>query len=731
MKKLLIGLLFLLIGISCNSQEGLNLDFERIENGKPEGWEIFGNGAHKLSIDTVNVYSGKSSAVIEQQGDGANFKAWSYSIPAKYAGNKIKLTGYLKTQDVSEGWAGLWLRIDPSVGFDNMQNRGIKGTNDWKKYEIELDLKPDQARKIVFGGLLVGKGKMWLDDLDITIDGAPLEETKPRKLLPAEKDTVFNDGSKITFPKLEEDLIKDLELLGRIWGFLKYHHPNVGAGNYNWDFELFRFLPDYLKNDIPEQRDRLLSEWIEGYGEFPLCENCLDSAKEYFLKPDHNWIEQAKITTSLKQKLLHIQKNRHQGNHFYIGMVPNVGNPEFKNENAYENIPYPDDGYRLLALFRFWNIIQYYFPYKHLMDENWNHKLKEYIPVFLSAKNELEYELAVVQIIGNVQDTHANLWGGNNAIEDWKGKYYPPVHLGFVENQLTILDYYNPELKEKVGLEIGDIITKINGKNIFEIIEKRKRFYPASNEPTRLRDLSTDLLRSNELEVQISIIRDKEEKTKALALYERDSLNIYRWYRRDNEPSFKILDGNIGYITLKTIKQEDIEIIKDTFKTTKGIIIDIRNYPSTFVPFSLGSYFVEDNTPFVKFTKGNINNPGEFTFTESIRIPNSDQPYKGKLVVIVNELSQSQAEYTAMAFRSGLNTTIIGSTTAGADGNISSILLPGGLRTMISGIGVYYPDGKETQRIGIVPDVVVMPTIKGIKQGRDELLEKAIEIVNK
>lgn len=62
--------------------------------------------------------------------------------------------------------------------------------------------------------------------------------------------------------------------------------------------------------------------------------------------------------------------------------------------------------------------------------------------------------------------------------------------------------------------------------------------------------------------------------------------------------------------------------------------------------------------------------------------------------------------------------------------HISTIYLPGGLITMISGIGVYYPDGTETQRVGIVPDIEVKPTIEGIKNGKDELLEKAIEIIN-
>jgi len=52
--------------------------------------------------------------------------------------------------------------------------------------------------------------------------------------------------------------------------------------------------------------------------------------------------------------------------------------------------------------------------------------------------------------------------------------------------------------------------------------------------------------------------------------------------------------------------------------------------------------------------------------------------------------------------------------------------LPGGLSTMISGIGVFYPDKKPTQRIGIIPDVEVKPTIAGIRAGRDEVLEAAL-----
>lgn len=557
-------------------------------------------------------------------------------------------------------------------------------------------------------------------------------QTKKVQTFPADKDTEFNSGSNILFPELNEKVINDLELLGKIWGFLKYHHPQIGKGNYNWDYELFRILPIYLKANDIQQRDKILLNWIKKIGNIPTCKTCKETPPDAFLKPDFLWVENSNMSAYLKNKIKEIYTNRHQGEHFYIKMAPFVGNPEFLNEKSYSNMSYPDAGFRLLSLYRYWNMINYFFPNTYMTDKNWADVLKEYIPVFISAENRLEYELAAIQIIGDINDTHANLWGGREKIDSLRGKYYAPFRVEFIEKQLVVTDYYNPELKESAELEIGDVITHINEKSVEAIVEEVKKYYPASNEAARLRDISANMLRSNNKSINIQYVSAEQKNQKELFLFEKDHLNIYHWYKvNENEKCYKLLNEDIGYVTLATIKKEDVSEIKELFKDTKGIIIDIRNYPSTFVPFTLGSFFVSRFTPFAKFTNGNINNPGEFTFRKGDLIPRAKEAYRGKLVVLVNENTQSQAEYTAMAFRAGKNTTIIGSTTAGADGNVSTIFLPGGLRTMISGIGVYYPDGTETQRIGIVPDIYIEPTIDGIKNGRDELLEKAIEVIEK
>ncbi len=723
-----------LIGNSQNSKL-LNLDFEQHQNNYPTNWKDFGKPYYKIYTDSTSAISGNYSIVIENNETNSDFRALAIELPDNYNGKRISLSGYIKTENVTDGYAGLWMRIDPQIAFDNMNDNGISGTKDWKKYEITLPLDPENTDKIVFGGLLVGKGKMWIDNLQVSIDGKNLDSKKlkiyQKNFLPAELDKKFDSGSNIVFADLNSEKLNNLELLGKVWGFLKYHHPEIAKGSYNLDYELFRILPDYINVSNNQERDKLLNNWIEKYGTISKCKKCKSTTEDAVLKPNLSWIENYNLNESVKESIKEIYKNRNQGYNYYISLYDRVGNPDFTNENSYSDMKFPDDGFRLLALFRYWNMIEYFFPNKHLTDKKWDSVLTEYIPKFINAKNELEYELTVLQVIAEVNDTHANLSNGGDKISELRGNKFAPFRADFVENKYVVTDYYNSELSLKTNIKIGDIITHIDERTVQSIVDSLKAYYPSSNKSAMLRDMSSDLLRSTKSEIKLNFKSEDESKQQEIVLYDKEKLDMYNWYKiNEDEKCYKILEGNIGYITLANIEEDDIPKIKESFRDTKGIIIDIRNYPSTFVPFSLGSYFMTEPTSFVKFTQGNPDNPGEFTYVKGSKIGSDNTKYKGKLVILVNENSQSQAEYTAMAFHAVRNSKIIGSQTAGADGNISRISLPGGLSTVISGIGVYYPNGEETQRIGIVPDIMVKPTIEGIKNGKDEILEKAIQTIN-
>jgi len=193
--------------------------------------------------------------------------------------------------------------------------------------------------------------------------------------------------------------------------------------------------------------------------------------------------------------------------------------------------------------------------------------------------------------------------------------------------------------------------------------------------------------------------------------------------------TFRLLSKDVAYLKLSTVKSAEATQYVQKAAGTKALIIDIRNYPSNFMVFALGQKLVEKKTDFVRFTTGDVSNPGAFYWGEPLSLTPEQPLYTGKTAILVDEVSISQSEYTTMAFRSSPRAIVVGSTTAGADGNTSPFALPGNLQTMISGIGVFYPNKKPTQRIGIIPDVKVEPTIAGIRNGRDEVLEEALRQV--
>jgi C-terminal processing protease CtpA/Prc len=738
MKKtiLVFFTLFLAISTYCQpneSKSNFNFDFEQLENGYPIGWYKFDSKNYIRAIDSTIVKSGKYAATLEYKEGQVDFTTWGLVIPNNYAGKKITLSGFIKTENVTDGYAGLWMRIDPSVAFDNMNKNGIKGTTDWTKYEITLLMNPEITTQIVIGGILIGKGKMWLDGIKVTIDGKDINNLKPfiKNETPADKDKEFDKGSQITSISLDKNKIENLKCLGLIWGFMKYYHPNIAKGDYNWDYELFRVLPKVLNSENNKNRDEILVKWIESFGQFSEGEEVKIKPDEIKFKPDLNWITSSAFSTELSSLLIKIKNAKRADKHYYIGLEPNVGNPIFKNEKSYTSMIYPDAGFRLLTLYRYWNIIQYYFPYKNLIEEDWKNVLGEFIPKIVNAKDETEYTLFVLELIGRVHDTHANIWSWNKALNNYFGVNYSAVELTFIENKVVVTGFYDEILGLQTGLQKGDVITSINNRSIEDILKEKLKYTPASNYPTQLRDIASKLLRSNDSIINIEFVRNDIKGMKILKTYSDKEMSLKDLFN-PSDTCFKLINKDIAYINNGSLKRANLPKIWKEIQNTKGLILDIRNYPSDFPIYNLSSYLMPNSTPFVKFTNGSIQNPGLFTFSKSLNAGMKNKKYyKGKVIILVNEISQSSAEFHTMAYRVNPNTTVIGSTTAGADGNVSEISLPGGINTMISGIGVYYPDGKETQRIGIVPDIELHATIQGIINGKDELMEKAIEIIYK
>jgi C-terminal processing protease CtpA/Prc len=186
---------------------------------------------------------------------------------------------------------------------------------------------------------------------------------------------------------------------------------------------------------------------------------------------------------------------------------------------------------------------------------------------------------------------------------------------------------------------------------------------------------------------------------------------------------------NIGYIDMGDIELSQVDSALAIVKNTAGIVMDVRNYPRGTM-YRFAEFFNPEARPFAKFTSVDPMYPGQVVWLPPVpagRARGNADHYRGRVAILVDERTQSHAEFTVMALRTAPENKVIGSQTAGADGNITWLTLPGGVRTRFTGLGVYYPDGRETQRIGIVPDIEIRPTLAGVRAGRDEVLDRAIE----
>jgi carboxyl-terminal processing protease len=407
--------------------------------------------------------------------------------------------------------------------------------------------------------------------------------------------------------------------------------------------------------------------------------------------------------------------------------------------STYSNDQLVPVGHRLFALFNYWNAIHYFFPYKNLIDKNWDSILLQYIPVMVNANDTLSYNLALRSMVSEIQDCHG-FFSSSGVVAPLRKAigYWAPIAVSFIGGKLYVSDVANDSLQDINKIKIWDEIVTIDGLTVEASLNKWRKYFSTSNESTFKRDVVQYIL-TGELnsKLQLGIVRNGKKNMVELTRTGRSTeISKKRVDFNDDYPTLKMLSGNIGYVNMGKLSGKEVDHLFDTFMHAKAIVFDIRNYPRgtawSIAPRLAGkeARAVKFETPYV--TADYISGGEEAQIMNSYFtvVPNKTKPsYKGKIIVLCNEQTQSQAEYSIMMFQGATKTTVIGSQTAGADGNVTNIVLPGGYTTTFSGLGILYPDGGQTQRTGIRVDIPIKPTVAGLKINRDEVLDRAVQFI--
>lgn len=529
--------------------------------------------------------------------------------------------------------------------------------------------------------------------------------------------------------------ISQLNDLCNVWGNLKYFHPEIATGKHKWDSVLVSSVNQILKSGNKKVFQNEIDKMLQISGDNNASAFKIDYSAHPFTyrNINHSWIDKSKnLTNNQKEKLKYNYEHPYQGQNYYAQNNPDDdGNIITPNENPYSEMKMPDTAYRLLGLFRFWNVINYFYPYKYATDKPWDKVAFDLIPEFVKANDTLSYHKAVLKMASSIDDGHGGIWPFLDI--EVAGKYSPPFYFKLIDDKAVVTKILDENLFD---IQKGSIIENINGISLKRRLKELWDYVPASNKVAKYKDLHKIILNSKEKSAVYSGYNpDGTKFTSSIDLSERNYLKEYFDFHEMTSPiTSKMIANDIAYIYASNITYENMDSIMQPLLKTKAIILDLRNYPSKMSPYKIANYFLDKPTVYSVMTRNDFRYPGLMiyentnagTTVETVG-KNNPNPYQGKLILLVDYRTQSLPEFKSLILMTYKNTVIIGNQTAGADGNQTRMIFPGNYKISFSGFGVYLADGGEAQRVGIPIDIPVKYTIQDFIENKDPILERAIE----
>lgn len=643
---------------------------------KPIYWQHNGLGTDMISSGETytSVRVNSKDITIKSSGFG---NIMSGLDADKYIGKEIKYTGFVKIKEGSTGTGHLWLRVDnkdKSMGFfNNMGNNPIKN-NEWQQYEI-IGNVDSIAKSIVFGCFLQGKGALYFDKAQF---------------------------------------------------FYKENNEWIEVPLKNNDFESGEITEKWSKDS-----------WVKrgaGY-DIGLTSSIVYEGKKSSVI---GYIEQKTTKTPNKKLFEHHPKpkeliEKEIGNGIFCqipitlytndknGTYPTSNNKSLTNlEKSLSNIVATDNSLylRLGNIINVYNVFQHFYPYFDVVAVDWEKELETALKSAYNDNDPYDFLITLKKFTAKLKDGH--IWVNKTPN---KNSYLPPFSWEWIEGKLVITEIFGNEL----NLKVGDVITTIDGITANEYFNEINSQISAGTQGWLEYRASTESLYG---EKDSEITFTTESNTFTIKRY----LTRQEYFQKEIlKESYKVIYDTIYYLNLDLIEMDAINLLLPKLEKSAAIICDLRGYPNG--NDKLISYLLKnDDTSKAWMQIPQIIYPDQekqIDYEKHGWEIKAKQPYLGnkKIVFIIDGSAISYAESYMSFIEHYKLATIIGQPTAGTNGNVNPFRLHGGYTVSWTGMKVLKHDGSQHHGIGILPNIYVNKTIEGVKQGRDEFLEKAIEIV--
>lgn len=600
------------------------------------------------------------------------FGGISTSLNSKeHRGKKFKLTGFAKILQGSQGTGHFWVREDTQekgMGYFNNMEANPISSSEWSSYEIEGQMG-EFSDRLVFGAFLKGGGTFLIDELHLFISQGEEWEEIPLQTSGFESQNWKNTG----WGRIGQEYTIELE------------NEDVYSGKQSLRIE--NPILDLWKKQGPlfEGEPSVQEPWITEIG-------------------NQIWINMPLVLYGNKE-------------HTFPVSSKNIENYMLEGEKDT-----PTDAsaleFRLGNIINTWNVFQHFYPYFQEVEVDWNQMLKKQLARTFSSDQQTHQE-DLEMLTAALKDGHIHVTGPSTAY------FTPPIEWEWINNQLIITKVEDSDL----DLIPGEQVESINGEQPLEYFNRlRAKISAPTSGWMAYRSNTQSLMGRQGTKIEIQVNGKTLELNRTLNFYQ------HKADQKKVNPPFKFLENGIVYINLDIASMDTLNSIMPELEKSEAIIADLRGYPTGNNHILINHLLKKAvNKNWMKISKITYPDRKDLVGFEEMGWKMTPQkPFLGdkKIVFIIDGQAISYAE-SYMAFIEGYDlATIIGQPTAGTNGGINLFNLPGNYRITFTGMHVQKHDGSQLHGIGILPDIYLEKTVEGIKSGKDEFLQKAIELVS-
>lgn len=382
-----------------------------------------------------------------------------------------------------------------------------------------------------------------------------------------------------------------------------------------------------------------------------------------------------------------------------------------------------EQGVWFAGIIKYWNELNFFYPYFEYNICDWDKELSLCLERTIESKNFLEYRQALRLLMSKTEDGHAFL--GDNSLNT----KLPPFNTHPVNSKWLVTSV----LDDSLTLLLGDEVVKMNGESFSNLMQKNRPYYISSNPETTNLRLFRNFMRTYQDSVAMFTFKSTSEKSEYEYTKEIPSVEYVLKYLLAKSEKVIHYPNEIVYINANMMNDEELYEVMPDLLNVKGIILDLRFYPS-ISPKLLTNLLTEADSLSGAVIKRYIQPKEELPRLDEnglLWALKPAEPHIGAdIIALCGRNSQSYCEAYLSILQHNKLATLVGQPTAGANGNVIQTYLPGDIKVSWTGMLARNPDKSRFFGVGVIPDVIVEKTVDDIKNGRDPELEKAIELLS-